>query len=383
MSEEVKKKRGRPKKVDKEDTPKKQYYDINPILECDADFNLIYGQKGNGKTTGVLQWCLEQAWKKKELFAVLRRWQDDINGARCKSFFTEICSRGFVKELTNNAWTDIYYYQKCWYWAKYGKNGKLLHDSTPIAYARALTSYEHDNGNQYPDVYNIVFDEFLTRNEIPDEFVTFLKVYDNLRRRKDHFKVFLLGNTVSYFSTYWGNFGIERIHEQQPGEIDVYTATNEGVEVKIACEYCANIISSKEKATISLFENRNRKVAMITKGEWEIGEYPRPPKYKPCDVKFKFFIEYYEYTFMSEIVYDGPRFFMFIHPHTGEIKDRETSIIYNHEFHAEINYRRNILVLQDNLSKLVTSLIKQNRVFFSDNIVGNVWDSYIDWCKVN
>lgn len=360
---------------------KKKFYDIKPIIKIGADFNLIYGQKGNGKTTTTLQYVLKEYVDKGYEFIILRRWREDFQGGRAKNFFSEIASRGYINEITKGEWQDVYYYQSCWYFCRYDSKGCRITDIKPFAYARALTNYEHDNGNQYPNVHYIVFDEFITTGELANEFDTFFKVYDNIRRRKDYFKVFMLGNTVNFFSTYWGNFGITNIHNQKPGTIDVYKVNEEGVEVVVACEYCENIISAKEKATISAFASRSSKLNMITSGQWEIGSYPRPPKFKPQDIVFTFFIQFYEYLFQCEIVNLDNGMFLNIHRKTTELQDPENDIIYSNEFHYELNYRRNILVANDTLGQLINKLFKTDKVFYGSNEDGNVIDSYINWCK--
>lgn len=360
---------------------KKRFYDIKPIKEVNADFNLIYGQKGNGKTTTTLQDLLEECIRNNWQFVILRRWEEDFRGGRATTMFSDIASRGFIGKITDNKWDNIVYFHKAWYFCRYDEElDKRVKAEEPIAYARALTSYEHDNGNQYPSVHRIVFDEFITDKELPDEFTIFMKVYDNIKRRKDDFKVYMLGNTVNYFSTYWGNFGIDNIHKQQPGTIDVYTAKEQGHEVKVACEYCENIIGSEEKATISVFANKNPKLNMIVSGGWEIGSYPRPPKFRPKDILFVFFIQFYEYTFQCEIVSVDDGVFLNIHPKTGTIKG-DNDIIYSNEYHHEYNYRRSLNYTGDKLGKLVTQLFNTDKVFYASNEVGNIIDSYRELVK--
>ena len=39
---------------------KQKYYDLNPILKLDADYNIIFGERSNGKTYAVLKYMIEQ-----------------------------------------------------------------------------------------------------------------------------------------------------------------------------------------------------------------------------------------------------------------------------------------------------------------------------------
>ena len=38
---------------------KEKYYTLNNILTYNADYNIIYGERSNGKTTAVLRYALE------------------------------------------------------------------------------------------------------------------------------------------------------------------------------------------------------------------------------------------------------------------------------------------------------------------------------------
>ena len=76
----------------------KQFYTLDRIKKYDADFNLIFGKKGNGKSTACMEECLKHYIDTGEQFVWMRRWQDDFTGNRAKSFFYDIVSRGKVSE---------------------------------------------------------------------------------------------------------------------------------------------------------------------------------------------------------------------------------------------------------------------------------------------
>lgn len=382
--EEPKKKRGRPRKnaeaetkqkTKKKDVAKdtKKYYSLDEILKIDADFNLIFGQKGNGKTTACLEYLLKKYIETGDEFVIMRRWRDDFMGARSKSFFSEIVSRGKISEWTGGKWDSVVYWQSAWYLAKTdAKKGKTIKSNNAFAYARALTMYEHDNGNQYPKVFAIFFDEFITDNEIADEFVQFMKCYDNLKRRKDKFKVYMCGNTINFFSTYWENFGLD-VRSMKQGEIYVDEVEEHGVKVKIAAEYCANLIGSEEKATINVFADRNKKLKMIVTGEWEIGDYAHGEKYLPKEKLFHFFIQFYEYIFKCDVVQKENGMYIKIYKYTGDID--EDAYIYTQEIDAD--FRHMHALGNDKISTLFKKLLQMKKVFYDSNLTGNIIDSWL------
>ena len=59
-------------------TPK--YYSIDNILKRDSEYNIILGQRSNGKSYAVKNHCIKKAWDdSKSRFIVLRRLAEEKN----------------------------------------------------------------------------------------------------------------------------------------------------------------------------------------------------------------------------------------------------------------------------------------------------------------
>lgn len=360
-----------------------KYWTPDEILKYDADINMIFGQKGNGKTTGCLEWLIQDFLKNDSEFAIERRWSDDFTGARAKSFFSDIVARGKITEWTNGEWTGVTYYQKAWYLSRYdAAKDKTIKMKRPMAYARSLSAYEHDNGNQYPYLYNVLFDEFLTTHELKDEFVYFWKMYSNMRRDKTDkpFRVFMCGNTVSYSSCYWDNFNINAL-ELKPGTFTIFDdVTDEGKPIKVVCEYCANTASTEANGIISVFARNNPKLKMIVDGEFEVGAYARPVEYKSKDVIFNFYIRYNDNKyFICKVINTDLNLFLFIDELDDIDKiDFEEDIIYSNEISMAWNIRNKFFDTTDELGKLITRLFNQKKVAYNNNITGNLIETFIE-----
>ena len=57
-----------------------KYYSLDKILSKDCDYNLIIGERSNGKTYALLEYSIKQFYTKGEQTALLRRWKEDIGG---------------------------------------------------------------------------------------------------------------------------------------------------------------------------------------------------------------------------------------------------------------------------------------------------------------
>ena len=82
------------------------YWNILKILGFKADFNLVIGQRGNGKTFGVLKHFLECYKKTKKRFCYIRRWDEDVKAFRMEQLFAPF--RNVIDELFGEEFTIQY-----------------------------------------------------------------------------------------------------------------------------------------------------------------------------------------------------------------------------------------------------------------------------------
>ena len=59
-----------------------KYYSLDNILKKNCVYNIIFGERSNGKTYAVLKYGIEQYFKNGGQIAIIRRWKEDITGKR-------------------------------------------------------------------------------------------------------------------------------------------------------------------------------------------------------------------------------------------------------------------------------------------------------------
>ena len=59
---------------------KPKYYSLDNILKKNARYNMIFGERSNGKTYSVLDYAVKEYFKTGNQLAVLRRWREDFKG---------------------------------------------------------------------------------------------------------------------------------------------------------------------------------------------------------------------------------------------------------------------------------------------------------------
>lgn len=358
-----------------------KFYSLKKILEKNAQYNVIYGQRSNGKTYSVLKYGLQNYIKTGEQMAIIRRWREDFTGKRGVTMFDSLASNREIEKLTNGQWTNIYYYGSRWYLCAYDEKGQRITDDQPLAYGFSITSMEHDKSSSYPNITTILFDEFLSRTGyLPDEFVLFMNVLSTIIRNRNNVKIFMLGNTVNKYCPYFKEMGLSHARDMKAGTIDVYKYGESGLTV--AVEYTMPNKDGKGSEVYFAFDNP--KLEMITGGAWEIDIYPHcPVKYKPNEVLFTYFIEFSGDLLQCEIIQHDDLNFTFIHKKTTDIKNPENELIYSPEYSPRPNWRRKITKPTSTIEKRITEHYVKDKVFYADNEIGEVVRNYLIWCGKN
>lgn len=350
------------------------YYNLKTILSKDCDYNIIIGERSNGKTYAALYYALKQYVKNKAQFAYIRRWQEDIIGRRASAIFAALNKDDVVTKLTNGEYDSVYYYNGAFYLAKKNeKTGKPVPDVTPCGYTFALSDNEHNKSVSYPNVRTVVFDEFLTRRTyLIDEFMLFMNVLSTIIRQRDNVKIFMLGNTVNKYSPYFSEMGLAHVKQQKQGTIDIYKYGDSGLTV--AVEYCASLESKKKSNKYFAFDNEN--LQMITGGAWELSLYPHlPVKYDYSEILFIYYIVFDDETLQCEIINHDNMLFTYVHRKTTPIK--KNSIVYSNIPNASPYYYKRLLKPIDKISQKIGMFYATEKIYFQDNSIGEIVRNYI------
>lgn len=356
---------------------KKKYYNLKKILSFNADYNLIIGERSNGKTYGVLKHCIEEYIKNKNRFVYIRRWKEDIIGKRGDVIFTSLIQNGEISKLTNGEYTNAILQGGKFYFANYDdKLKKFIPSSNYFCHLVSLSDMEHDKSLSFSGVTNIIFDEFLTRRYyLKDEFMLFMNVLSTIIRDRKDVKIFMLGNTVNKYCPYFTELGIN-IDDLKQGNVDLYHYGDS--ELTLAIEYCDDGQKTKKESN-KYFAFNNPRLNMIKSGAWELDIYPHlPPEYKIKDkeIIFSFYVLFVDKIIQGDIIQRENDIFLFFHYKTTEIKDTKNSLIYSLYNTVNINYRRNLLKGMGKMENKINLLFAMNKVFYQSNEIGEIIHNY-------
>ena len=359
---------------------KNGFYSVIDILERDARYNMIFGERSTGKTYSCLELCVIANWYLGWQGALIRRWETDFVGKRGREMFQNINNNGLVPKLTEGKWDKIVYKSSAWYFAKNDASlGKDVLNNEPLMYAFSLNAQEHDKSTGYPNVKLIVFDEFITRTGyLVDEFTLFGNVISTIIRKRADAIIFMCANTVSRYCPYFEEMGITKVKSMNIGDIDTVEYGDSGL--RTAVEYTEPDV--KGKPSDIYFAFNNPKLKMITEGAWELDIYPHcPVKFKEKDIKLRYFIEFDKELFECKIVVIKHNVFTYIHRKTTELRKPNEDIIFSTNYDSRWNWSRCLTKPKSNTENLIWNFFKYDRVYYSSNEVGDAIHNYIMWCN--
>lgn len=369
---------------------KSDFYSLTNIRKFGASYNMIIGERSNGKTYAALMRGLERYFQEGKQIAYIRRWNTDIQGGNGKEIFGGIVRNGEIERLSSGKWNSIYSYSGKFYLAKIkeGKDGNETRITAfePFCYSFALNSMEHYKSNNYQGVGTIIFDEFISSNGVglgDQEFMLFMNMLSTIIRdpsRKD-IELYMLANTVNWDSPYFREFGLGNVRKQEQGTIEFYEYGNSNCN--LALEYCESRETEESKEGDRFFAFDNPHLQMITNGSWEMEIYPHcPAKYKPKEVKFRYFLQYNDDLLQADVIKQGRDYYTYWHVKTGEVKDLDKDLLFTNLHQSpKFNVRINLFKPQDRLGQRLVKFYKDNKVFYQDNVVGTIINNYRSWCS--
>lgn len=349
---------------------KMKYYSLNKIIQFNADYNIIIGERSNGKTYACLWYALEQYMKNGKQSAYIRRWREDITAKRAGSIYKSID----VPKATGGKFNYVVFRSGSLWLANYDENGKkYIYDKEPFMYVFALSNAEHDKSTSFPNVTTVIFDEFITRQYyLKDEFILYMNTLSTIIRDRTGVKIFMLGNTVNKFCPYFSEMGLKHVTEMEQGSIDLYKLDS----LKIAVEYCAP--TGKAKKSNKYFSFDNSKLEMIKGGAWELDVYPHLSiKYTQRDILFTYFIRFDDQVLQCEIIAKDNNVFTYIHAKTTPIKDENKDVIYQVDPSPKPNIKNNLLQHTNKLETIIASYFVRKKVFYQSNEIGEVVSNFI------
>lgn len=255
------------------------YYRLDRILKEQADFNLIVGERGNGKTYAMQEYLLKERLINGGQCVWLRRWMDDVKASNAQNFWDGLLVAQ-IEKLSGGRYQGIELKASRYYLCSYDQKGKAIYnDNDILGYVTDVNEAERLKGQSFPRVTNIVYEEFISLSQmgyIPDETVLFDNIISTIVRDRTNVKIWMLGNTINPYNPYFIKYGIRGLNLKQG---DIWTRTN-GYGGKLAVEFCPKRRKGSMVGTSAKyfgFEDSSGNTDMILGNGWQLPDVPTLP----------------------------------------------------------------------------------------------------------
>ena len=377
------------------------HYSIDDIDSRGANINLIWGERSNGKSyqvkhkKGIIPFIqdttryissytnksevIKQAQESGKRFILMRRFKEEITSSWIESYFSDVD----VEKLTDGEYNMITMYRKELFLTFYDVETHKSRRGLKIGYAVALSTEQNYAGGSYLDVYDIIFEEFMSRTTyLHDESNKLLNFYSTVDRKRGVVKLWLVGNTITRVCPYIQDWNLsDIIFNQKQGDIKcIWIPTGEidedgnKIEVKVAIEHCKSTGASS--FVIGTHAN------MLNKGEWQSDPQPKLPKsYNDYKMFYRFAFHYKTFTWLCEYLMDieTKDVIWFIYPYKGELKNN--IIVFSDIIKTSPYWQRDIynpLIKNKTLIDLFKTF-KENRIFYATDLCGTEFKQAIDF----
>lgn len=352
----------------------------------DANIYMFHGERSNGKTYSALSYCLDKLVEDGSRFVYVRRLAESVRLQYMRNLFTGNKKTGDLQRHINKlGWEDIGFYSGAFWGMVPNEKGTLSRVQDPCGYTMSISTWETAKGGSIPQAKTIVFDEYLTRGSyFFNEPALFENLISSVFREEGDGRVIMLANTVSWSCPYYREWGLNHVKEMKQGTYDVYqTGDNKRKIVVCYTEH------KGPKASDVFFNYDNPRSRMILQGVWETADYPPIPE----DISDWYFgepsyiqsIEDYTLKLVPASTNEGLECLL-VFPNKRRIIDESgmdarytDRIVYTDYFYPYMNCRMAITKHNDSMSKFVVNCLRQGRVFYLNNEVGENLRNYIKW----
>lgn len=356
-------------------------YNVDNIDKENAGINLIWGEKGNGKSYQLKhKKAIIKYMETGKRFVYLRRWKEETSTEKVEQYFADVD----VEKLTNGKYNCIIMYRKQLFLAFYDIDTCKTRRGEKIGYVMALSTEQNYSGCSYLDVEDIIFEEFMSRTEyISNEATKLMFLYSTVDRKRRAVRLWLVGNTVSRVCPYIADWDLHKIiSSQKQGTIVtkwlstgfVDEDTGEDIQVKLAIEYC------KSTGTSSYVIGKAKD--MINGGSWQSEPQPHLPKsYNDYKSLYRIIFLYGEWKFSGEYLMDKDtsEVCWFVKPYEGNIDDK--TIVISDKVRVSPYWQRDIYNATFKNKKLVQLLqtFRESNVFYATDLCGTDFKQAIDF----
>lgn len=255
-----------------------------PWTRYDIHWLTLMSERGTGKTTTIVLMGMILNKMYGSTIAYMRQFKDETTAKYYNEMFNVILQYDYIEQITDGIYNDIHVERttKRVFYCHKDENGKIdLLADKPFMYILAVENAMSAKSTfNAPNCSIILFDEFASDKYISSEYSGFelLNTWiSTIRRDRMDLKIFMLANTLNPYNKYLDELNVsKKLIEMRKGDTKIIDG---GLGALVYVEFIDNVVS--EKVNNKLLRNaiafhgfKNPKLKAIYGGDWSIRNYP-------------------------------------------------------------------------------------------------------------
>lgn len=349
----------------------KKYYRLDKLDAIGSKINIIYGGRNIGKSWAVQERVVDDAWNGRGGIGYIRRWSEDIKSMYTDKYFCDEDFVKIIKKISKGKADSIKMIRGELFFTKFDEKKFVYNKVKTAGFAFALTAYERYKSLHFPNIKNLIFEEWQTdklylENE-PDKLRSLISTIE----REGNVTLYMVANTISLVCPYMDSWNLYNLERQKQGTIDVYKYDSEYIP-QISVEYCA------EKDESKAFNVKGKKDS-VAFGNWQISKDYPIKELDPSNCLYKFIFEWNNYRFLCRLQKsDNGGFYIHVVRHTSDVKGLR---IISNRYYDSPYYTSTFYPLSQS-EKAVFDLVKMGRVMFGSPLIGEQWNNCLKNFKI-
>lgn len=345
-----------------------------------AKWFIELSDRSTGKTTNWLLLGMVMNKLYGTQIQYVRQSDEDIAPKSSKNLFSVILKYDYVSKITDNKYNSVTYNARRWYYCNVDENGKVIDKATEhfmfMASVQSAENLKSSYNAPYGDL--IIFDEFISRYYMPNEFVLFCDLVKTIIRDRISPIIVMLANTIDKHSQYFNELDIyDNIQRLNKGQYDILT-TPKGTKVYV--ELIGSTIkkqTKRDKVNKLFFGFKNQNLASITGEDWAMNNYQHIPRdnYKTL---FNQLYLYHNNKYVRLEIVNNEKLGVCVYVHWATYI-YDDSIILTTVDRTDNRYMYKFG--EGNLSRFIIKMYETNRFYYATNDIGSFFENYIKYCN--
>lgn len=357
----------------------KDFYFICKIPFGKVGTVIEFSERSIGKTTNflILGMIMNQMYG--TITQYVRSREDEVMNKTIQDLFDTILKYDYVSKITKNKYNSVIYERRRWYYVKIENNEIIEKCDKHFMFCCSI-----QKSKQLKSSYNcptgdlIIFDEFINKYYITNEFIDFLDLTKTIIRKRYSATIVMLANTIDIENEYFDELECRDILlNMEQGDKNIYE-TEIGTINYI--EWLDNLSVTKREEKNShnkkYYGYKNGKLNAITGYGWSLNEYQHIIERNPTliyryikksgriiriELQKSENLGYYCNCVPCKKIFDNEIIFTL---------DKITSVYERYKFgHTKTD-------------KFIFSLYQKNKFYYATNGVGSFIENYIKQCLI-